>query len=159
MIEVRVTDERPKVGLVNRKCHLGRLALLRCPSGGIQHDREPSHHPAAQHVQKILNARRRPFFHVRFQHRRRQDVAGVIKCPSIRQRIIGIRNREIITVSSAAEINHAATVVANFQKKAWMARAQIGVNGIVSLRRVVADVGRIGTFHPVRTGRLANGQV
>ena len=51
-------------------------------------------------------------------------MAGVVKGSAIGERIVGVGDREIVAVRGAAEVDHAAAVVADFQKNVGMLLAE-----------------------------------
>src|SRR2546425_11371791 len=51
----------------------------------------------------------------------------------------------------AAEIDHTAAVVADFEEEAGMVLAQLGMNVIVGADRVVAHIRGVRAFYPVGT--------
>ncbi len=67
-------------------------------------------------------------FHVGFEHGGRQDVAGVIEGAPVGERVVGVGDGKIIAVRSAAEIDHAATVIADFEEQAGELFAQLSLN-------------------------------
>src|SRR3954466_11072054 len=97
--------------------------LLDRPSSSVEHDGEPSHHAAAQHVAKIFDVWNRPLLDVTFQHSRWQHMAGVVECTPVGEGIIGIGNGKVIAMSGGAEIDHAATIVADLKQQARMGLA------------------------------------
>src|SRR5215475_16173886 len=54
MIEIGVANQRPKGLLVQRDFALGLRMLLGRPVICVDHDRQPSHHAAAEHISKIV---------------------------------------------------------------------------------------------------------
>ena len=78
-------------------------------------------------------------------------MASVIKRAPVGSGIVGIGDREVIAMSRAAEVDHAAAVVANFKQQPRMILAQLGMDVVISPHRMVAHVGGVGAIHPVPT--------
>src|ERR1700692_2223088 len=98
-----------------------RLSML-CggPGAGVDHDREPSHHPAPQHVAEVLDAGCGPLFDVAFEHGGGKNMAGVVECPAVRQWIVGIGNGKVVAMRCTAKVNHPPAISADFEQQSGM---------------------------------------